>query len=372
MFNRVQIKARGKAAFQANYWLCVLAALIIGFITSGGSLGASLGSNTVNLTHSFNNVYDDVYEDAFIDGNGRIMLDPDEFSEDFFDDFMEEGGLVIVGVVAAVVFVAVVIGILIGVFAFNPLAVGGCRFFLENSEQNAKIDAFSFAFKTNYWNVVKTMFRQNLYIFLWSLLLIVPGIIKTYAYRLVPYILAESPDMDASEALRRSEEMMQGRKWDAFVYDLSFLGWELLAGITCGILSIFFVAPYKFASDAELFKEIKYLHFGGPAPAMRTVNPYGASYGPAPQSPQNPYGQSYNEPQYQQYQQNSADPRNAYEVQYPYRAPQPIDPQNPQQFSPANQSPVPPQGDMKPFGPEQTNESRTDEPQDPLSTEEEE
>ena len=86
------------------------------------------------------------------------------------------------------------------------------------------------------------------------LLFIIPGIIKSYSYRLVPYILAENPDIDTNEALMRSEQLMRGNKWETFIYDLSFIGWYILSIFTCGILSIFWVQPYKLACDAELYR----------------------------------------------------------------------------------------------------------------------
>ena len=74
---------------------------------------------------------------------------------------------------------------------------------------------------------------------------------------MVPYILAENPNVEATEALKMSREMMQGNKWNAFVLDLSFLGWILLTICTCGILGIFYVNPYIYATDAELYQAIK-------------------------------------------------------------------------------------------------------------------
>ena len=76
-----------------------------------------------------------------------------------------------------------------------------------------------------------------------------PGIIKSYAYRMVPYILADNPKMDAMEAIALSRKMMDGQKWNTFVLDLSFLGWYLLGILALGIGTLF-VHPYKFSTDA--------------------------------------------------------------------------------------------------------------------------
>ena len=101
------------------------------------------------------------------------------------------------------------------------------------------------------------MFLRDLFVALWTLLFIIPGIVKMYAYSLVPYILAENPEMSGTEAIKLSNEMMKGHKWKAFVLDLSFLGWLLLSVLTLGLVGIFFANPYVYATDAELYKAIK-------------------------------------------------------------------------------------------------------------------
>ena len=97
-----------------------------------------------------------------------------------------------------------------------------------------------------------------MYIVLWSLLFVIPGIVKGYEYRMIPFLLAENPDMTKEEVFEESKKLMTGNKWKAFVYDLSFIGWNILSILTCGILSIFFVNPYKSSADAALFEAIKY------------------------------------------------------------------------------------------------------------------
>ena len=99
---------------------------------------------------------------------------------------------------------------------------------------------------------------KDLFIWLWSLLFIIPGIIKAYEYRLVPYIISENPQMNYRDALAESKKLMAGNKWKSFVLDLSFIGWDLLAGLTLGVLDIFFVGPYKASTDAALYETLKY------------------------------------------------------------------------------------------------------------------
>ena len=101
------------------------------------------------------------------------------------------------------------------------------------------------------------MFMVNLFIALWSLLLIVPGIVKAYSYRMVPFLVAERPEIDYKEALDTSRKMMDGEKMNAFVLDLSFLGWMILTALTCGILGVFYTVPYMSQTNAELYVTLK-------------------------------------------------------------------------------------------------------------------
>ncbi len=105
----------------------------------------------------------------------------------------------------------------------------------------------------NLKNIVLTNLIMILKIYLWTLLFIIPGIIKAYEYRLIPYILAVRPDIDRKEAFRLSKVLMYGYKWKAFVLDLSFLGWLILSVYTMGILTIVYVSPYMGATYVEFY-----------------------------------------------------------------------------------------------------------------------
>ena len=101
------------------------------------------------------------------------------------------------------------------------------------------------------------MFFYSLYITLWTLLFIIPGIIKGYEYRMIPYILAENPTISTKEAFALSKQMMDGEKLNAWILDLSFIGWNILSAFTCCILAIFYVAPYQNLTNAQLYSVLK-------------------------------------------------------------------------------------------------------------------
>lgn len=144
------------------------------------------------------------------------------------------------------------------VFLTAPLEVSVKRFLLFNrSSDQADLKELSYAFRYSYLNIVKVLFFQLLYIFLWGLLFWVPGIIKSYEYRMIPYLLAENPNLSKDEAFAISKRMMDGEKWEAFVLDCSFIGFYILSIFTFGLLSIFYVTPYKVLTDTELYAALK-------------------------------------------------------------------------------------------------------------------
>lgn len=150
------------------------------------------------------------------------------------------------------------IALLVEILVLNVFMVGGCRFFVENRDYNAPVSKILFGFQGgHYGNVVWVMFLMGLKIVLWTLLFIIPGIIKAYEYMMVPYILAEQPDIDQADAFAISRQLMMNQKFDAFVLHLSFIGWDLLAVFTCGIVGIFWSIPYYYATEAELYAVLR-------------------------------------------------------------------------------------------------------------------
>ena len=145
---------------------------------------------------------------------------------------------------------------LLDIFLLNPLEVGCIKFFITNLDSEAALSEMGYAYKNNYFGTVVGVFLRNLLISLGYICFIIPGVILTYSYRLVPYLLADDPTIDGVTALKKSRIMMKGHKWAAFVYDLSFILWHLLGLITCNLVNIFYVNPYKYSSDAELYRAI--------------------------------------------------------------------------------------------------------------------
>lgn len=97
---------------------------------------------------------------------------------------------------------------------------------------------------------------EGLYVVLWTLLFIIPGIIAGFSYAMAPFIMAENPDMTASEALRASKELMNGHKWELFCLRFSLIGWDLVSAVTLGIGALF-ITPYMNAAQAAFYRNLR-------------------------------------------------------------------------------------------------------------------
>ena len=104
--------------------------------------------------------------------------------------------------------------------------------------------------------IIGTMILQNIYIFLWSLLLIIPGIIKTFSYALTPYILKDNPHLSYNAAIEESMRLMDGNKARLFWLSLSFIGWAILSIFTCG-LGLLALIPYYYTTVAAFYEDLK-------------------------------------------------------------------------------------------------------------------
>ena len=220
MWNRAELKMRGNIAFKKNYVSAVVVALLMGIF------GTVSGESSAR----------------------RVSENSDIYSGNLFNVGM------ITGLLAGIATVVILIVLVAKVFVCNLLKMGGYRFFILNQTAQPGIGTLLDGFRSgHYVNIVLTMFLRDLFTTLWSLLLVVPGIVKHYEYLMVPYIIAENPAMDYKEAFQISKQMMDGEKMEAFIMDLSFLGWYLLSAVTCGLLAIFYVNPYVQASFAEMY-----------------------------------------------------------------------------------------------------------------------
>ncbi len=221
MWTRAELKYNAKINFKRNYWSCVGASILmtlLGGVAGGGAGGSSSTVDSGRLT------------DTFTDGSA--------------------GNWVFLGIVAAVL----VFAFLLSVFVGSAIEVGGSQFFIANRAERPTLGRVFGAFRSgHYGNIVLTIFLRDLYIMLWTCLFVIPGLVKSYEYLMVPYILAENPGMDRKAVFAISKRMMDGEKMNAFILDLSFVGWYIVTAVTFGLAGIFYVQPYYQATMTELY-----------------------------------------------------------------------------------------------------------------------
>ena len=147
-----------------------------------------------------------------------------------------------------------------GIFGTNPLNLGlsnSLKLFVKDSDLQTIPNMFKMGFGGGrYWRNVLGMFLVGLFTFLWTLLFIIPGIIKSYAYAMTPYILVDNPELSPNEARLKSIEIMRGHKWKFFGLQLSFIGWFLLCILSLGVGFIWLI-PYVRTSYAAFYLNLK-------------------------------------------------------------------------------------------------------------------
>ncbi len=204
-FDRIRIKENGKLHYQNNKWQNVLVILINTLIVGGVQV-------VVNLS-----------------GDDWVLA-----------MFMS------------------LVSIAVSLLVVNIITMGTMTWFHRSIKtEGLKMEEMFWPFKEDYGGNVLMMFLISLYTALWSMLFVIPGIVKGYSYSLAMYIKSENPNIPASKAIELSTRMTNGHKMDLFVLDMSFIGWGILSAFTLNILGILYVMPYQYASKAFAYEEIK-------------------------------------------------------------------------------------------------------------------
>ncbi len=218
-----------REALAGKWWLALVAGLIAsilgGIAKSGPQIKLELGTEAgVNF--------------KFIGRN--FALDPALIS-------------FIASIAAIVALVALAFGVayfIIGSF----VSVGYAQFNLDLVDGKAELGTL-FSYYKNWATAAVSALLRTIYVFLWSLLFIIPGIVASYSYAMTDYILAENPSLTASQAIEKSKAMMSGNKWRLFCLHFSFIGWDILASITFGI-GYLWLNPYKHAAVAAFYRDV--------------------------------------------------------------------------------------------------------------------
>ena len=226
MLKSKELRAKAWNSLKGKYWKAFLVVLVLGALVS-------IGTGLVTYAQSMTEIVD--------------AVDPSQM-----DSTMKLGAMVIT-VAALAVSIA---GLLISIFVGNAATVGLSHYFIKNTESKPSFaDAFS-GFKVKYRRNVGTLLVMGIKLALWSILFVIPGIIKSYEYAIIPYILADDATISSKDAFKKARAMMKGNKWRLFKLNFSFIGWYLLCILTLGI-GTFFLLPYINAATAEFYAELK-------------------------------------------------------------------------------------------------------------------
>lgn len=223
MWTRSELKGRGKASLHRNYWITVLVTLIYSFLAGSYS------------NQALKAVWDTGSEDSAQIWEPWVAI------------------AILFG--AMLILVWMIIAALLRIFIGNIIEIGSKRFYMENSQKKSPLGLILYGFQSgNYGKNILTLFLRDLYTVLWMLLFVIPGIVKRYEYAMIGYILAENPEISRQRAFEISKQMMHGQKWNAFVLDLSFIGWYVLGAVTFGIVNVLYAVPYCETTWTELYK----------------------------------------------------------------------------------------------------------------------
>ena len=168
--------------------------------------------------------------------------------------------LFVIALVAGLIGTAInaipVVGSVASVLITPAFALATVAIYLKLAEGSKPEFMELFSRLKEFWSACKVLCLVGLFTWLWSLLFVIPGIVKAFSYSQAMYILAENPEIGAREAIDRSKAMMNGHKMELFVLELSFIGWHLLGAITFGIAYIWII-PYMSATHANFYNSIK-------------------------------------------------------------------------------------------------------------------
>lgn len=247
-------------ALSGRWAIAVIAGLlasILGAIASNGpELKLNISDNGANVVFQF--AGQDIYTSA---GGWNAHLT----------------GLLISGA-TFIILAALVMAVVYFVLG-SIIEVGYSRFNLDLVDRQKEPEIGTlFGYFPHWKTTAVAKLLQGLYVFLWSLLFIIPGIVAGYSYAMTSYILAEHPELTPSEAIAQSKEMMSGNRWRLFCLQFSFIGWDILASLTLGIGELW-LSPYKQATTAAFYREVSGTgYIPSPEGAAPSMDPQQAGY----------------------------------------------------------------------------------------------
>jgi len=217
--NSSELRLQARNSLKGNYWYAVLAAFIAAIF---GALMANGGSFSLNIEERATELF----------GNLPTIV--------------KTYLIIAASTAGAINFVAFILG--------GVVQLGYAQYLLKQQDREVNSVKDLFSQFDRFSQGFLQAFLRGLYTFLWALLFVIPGIVKSFGYAMTPFLMAEDPNLTAKEAIKLSQERMMGHKGELFCLGLSFIGWSLLAALTGGIGNIF-LNPYMNAAYAAFYRD---------------------------------------------------------------------------------------------------------------------
>ena len=239
-------KQQALGALRGNWFIAIIAGFIaslLGGLTFGGGGGGSSSSSDSGSSGGGS-------------GSGGDINVPIEEFEAMLKELLSNEIVIAIFAIMAVLMVVLTVLSLVRLIIGGAIGVGYSRFNLDLIEgRGAKLSTVFGSFKQLVSALVARILR-SIYVTLWTLLFIIPGIIANFSYSMVHYVMADNPEMGANEAIAESKRLMKGNKWRLFCLCFSFIGWELLALIFTLGIGMLWVVPYEEAAIAAFYRDI--------------------------------------------------------------------------------------------------------------------
>ena len=214
-----QIRLKARESLKGNYWPAVGIAFVAAIF---GALMTTGGSFSINIEKRATELFGDL------------------------PTIMKTYLMIAAGGAGALSLVNLILG--------GVIQIGYAQYLLKQQDREINSVKDLFSQFDRFGQGFLQLFLRNLYIFLWGLLFLIPGLVKSFAYAMTPFLMAEDPTLTANEAIKLSQEKMRGHKGELFWLGLTFFGWSLLAVLTGGVGYIF-LNPYVNAAYAAFYRD---------------------------------------------------------------------------------------------------------------------
>ena len=264
MLYAADFRAKARQALHGNWGKAVgvgLVASLLGAATTtvGNSGGSSSGTGIETMGTTSGAELGLAEQESYMETLGLDFFNMDSITDlnGIIPTEFQVGFMILMSVLSFIAIVFLIVHFTIG----GAITLGYVKYNLNLVDHKPAAFADLFSEFKRFGAGFMMQILRSAYIFLWSLLFVIPGIYAAYGYAMTPYILMENPEMSANDAITKSKELMHGNRWRLFCLEISFIGWSFAALFTLGI-GYLVLKPYMEASFAAFYREITAEKYG--------------------------------------------------------------------------------------------------------------